>query len=171
MTGHAGADTVWLSFETPPTRAQIFQLAGTLSGHVGVSATASGVGGFITVAHEARDTLEAAIKLHPSGGVETFHSRALITTLLASSPRRARRFAQVMLGPLALDSPEAERLRSTLRAYYACGGSKVAASSTLLVHEKTVAYRLRQASRQLGVSIDDHRVDTEAALSVLSVMR
>lgn len=171
LNGHAGVDIVWLSFDTEPARAQIYQLARTLSGHVGVSATASGVDGFVTVAHEARDTLNAAIKLHPSGGVATFHNSALITTLLASSPLRARRFAEVILGPLAVDSPEAERLRTTLYAYYACGGSKVAASSILLVHEKTVAYRLRQASRQLGISIDTHRVDIEAALSVLSATR
>ena len=72
----------------------------------------------------------------------------------------------IVLGPLAADTTEADRLRITLQAYFASGGSKAGASSRLLVHEKTVAYRLRQAAKLLGVSIDDNRLDLEAALSV-----
>lgn len=170
LNAYVGIDIVWLSFDVPPSHTQLDDLARSLHGRTsaGISAVAQGVDGFTVVAHEAHDTLNTVTRLHPSGGVATFHGTALITTLLAASPSRTRRFAEVVLGPLAQDGEEAERLRATLRAYYACGASKIAASSTLSVHEKTVAYRLRQASRLLGQSIDTNRVDIEAALAALA---
>jgi len=74
----------------------------------------------------------------------------------------------VVLGPLAESSPEAERLRTTLRVYFACHESKASASVRLGIHEKTVAYRLRRATELLGGPIERRRVELEAALLILA---
>jgi DNA-binding PucR family transcriptional regulator len=90
---------------------------------------------------------------------------------LLADPDRAQRFAHVVLGPLAEDSPEAERLRETLRAYFACQESKAAASTELRVHQKTVAYRLRRAAELLGGSVEARKTELDAALMILDTLR
>jgi hypothetical protein len=167
LNDHRGSDMVWIAFSDPPPRARIEATVADLASQLFVAAsdTAPGVEGFATVTLEAQDTMGALVTLKPDGGTATFRRVSLMATLLAA-PIRARRFAEVVLGPLAADTTEADRLRITLQAYFASGGSKAGASSRLLVHEKTVAYRLRQAAKLLGVSIDDNRLDLEAALSV-----
>ncbi|QZS52604.1 PucR family transcriptional regulator [Rhodococcus opacus] len=171
LEGYDGTQLLWISPSTPPEH-ELLQRLGAAAGPgqlVAVSDVAAGREGFAAVAREARDTLHVLERLHPTGGVATFRQVALLVTLLAE-PDRARRFADVILGPLSARTDDAERMRTTLRAYFGCGGSKIAASSVLHLHEKTVAYRLRRATKLLGVSIDEHRLDLEAALSVFAAL-
>ncbi|MFC9355208.1 PucR family transcriptional regulator [Rhodococcus sp. NPDC057014] len=171
LEGYDGTQMLWISPTAPPDHELLHRLGASVGPGklVAVSDVATGREGFVAVAREARDTLHVLERLHPAGGAVTFRQAALLVTLLAE-PDRARRFAEVILGPLSARTDDAERMRTTLRAYFGCGGSKIAASSVLHLHEKTVAYRLRRATNLLGVSIDEHRLDLEAALSVFAAM-
>lgn len=171
LEGDDGTQVLWISPSTPPDHDLVQRLgeSGGTGWYVAISDVATGRDGFVAVAREARDTLHVLERIQPAGGVATFRQLALLVTLLAE-PDRARRFAEVILGPLSAGTDDAERMRMTLRAYFGCGSSKIAASSVLHLHEKTVAYRLRRATKLLGVSIDEHRLDLEAALSVFAAL-
>lgn len=84
----------------------------------------------------------------------------------------AARVADV-LGDLALDDEQHERLRDTVGAYLRGGGSLAAAAAELHLHKNTVQYRLRRAEevrgRPLGVS-DADRLDVEVALHACRVL-
>lgn len=162
-----GVDIVWLSTERkidPSTVAQECRdVAGATT--IGVSGAAQGPTGIAVAGHEAKDTLSAVSD--DTAGPVLFRDIAVHVRLM-SDPCRAMRLAQVVLGPLADQGEEAARMRRTLRAYYACGGNKTAAGSLLHLHEKTVAYRLRAVSRAVGISIDEGRLNLEAALTMFA---
>ncbi|MGW0036508.1 PucR family transcriptional regulator [Gordonia sp. NPDC003376] len=164
-----GADILWLSGDQPPDPDIVAKEAVTETGgeFLGISGVASGPAGFATVGREAVDTLRVLTRTNGAAHVATFRSVAVSATL-AADDARAQRLARVVLGPLSAADGEAQRLRATLRCYFACGGSKAAAGAVLHLHEKTVAYRLRRAARILGVSIEADRLNLEAALSVLA---
>lgn len=165
---HADVHLLWCSLDAPLRTAELDALCIGMPErlHVAISDTAPGMAGFLAVATEAEDTLQALVRLRPSGGAATYRELALAATLLADG-RRARRMAEVALGPLAAQTPEAERLRATLRAYFACEESKASAGAALQIHEKTVAYRLRRATALLGMPVEQRRAVLEAALLVL----
>jgi len=133
--------------------------------HLVVSDVGHGRAGFLLAAQQARETLGALRRLRPDGGAATYRQLALSSTLLAD-PARAHRFAVAVLGPLAGDNTEAQRLRDTLRIYFTCQESKAATSQRLGIHEKTVAYRLRKAAELLGAPVEAQRMELEAALLV-----
>jgi sugar diacid utilization regulator len=119
------------------------------------------------VARAATERLQALIRIRPEGGAGTYRELALASTLLADRVR-AGRFARAVLGPLAADTAEAERLRATLRASFARQENKAAAGARLRIHEKTVAYRLRRAAALVGGPVEGRRAELEAALMVLA---
>ena len=73
--------------------------------------------------------------------------------------------------PLADDSDRSSQLRETLRAYMQAGGRKSGAAALLGLHEKTVAYRLRNAEAALGGHERAYRADVSAALLVHAALR
>ena len=168
---YQGSHLLWISTKNPIPQKVWSNLTSKPSAglHVAVSDVGHGAEGFVVVAHEACETANALARIDPSGGAATFRHMALTVTLLAD-PVRARRFSNVVLGPLALKTVEAERMRKTLEAYFRCGSSKISASAVLHVHEKTVATRLRHATDLIGSSIDAKRPELEAALAVFSAL-
>ncbi len=52
------------------------------------------------------------------------------------------------------DADRNSRLRHTLRAYYACGGSVSKTAETLFLHRNSVRYRLDRVRALLGADID-----------------
>jgi hypothetical protein len=129
-----------------------------------------GVTNLISAAEDVRAGLEILPLTSPQGGAVAHSEIALVTTLLAD-PARATRFARSVLGSLADDTDRSARLRATLSAYFAAAERKAGAAALLGIHEKTVAYRLRTAERELGTSILAHRTDIEAALLVRATQR
>jgi len=158
---------VWLAFERPPTDRvkTALEEALALPDPVGTGEPASGIAGFRTTYREALDARRIAV-LRGSSGV-TKHREVALLAVLCADPERARALALSELGPLAAtDDDTMERLRETLTAYLGCGESHVGAAQQLFVHQKTVAYRIRQAEALLGRRIGDRRVELEAALLV-----
>ena len=69
-----------------------------------------------------------------------------------------------VLGGLATDDEQHERLRETVRSYLGAGGSLAAAAAELHLHKNSVQYRLRRAEQARGRSLSDGRLDLEVAL-------
>ncbi|MGQ0846825.1 MAG: PucR family transcriptional regulator [Sporichthyaceae bacterium] len=124
---------------------------------------------FVAAATEASDALAALERTKPTGGATTYADIALLATLLADDDR-ARRFARSVLGPLAVETAHAERLRDTLRAYFEAGERKAAAAAVLGIHEKTVAQRLHRVEQELGEEITARRNELETALLVFGAL-
>lgn len=160
---------VWLAFERDPLPRvkEALEEALTLPDPVGTGSPAPGLAGFRSSYREALDARRIAV-LRGSSGVTRHRDVALLAVLCADPERaRARALAVGELGPLAQAGDDTmERLRETLTAYLACGESHVGAAQRLFVHQKTVAYRIRQAEALLGRRIGDRRVELEAALLV-----
>lgn len=158
---------VWLAFERDPLPRvkEALEEALTLPDPVGTGSPAPGLEGFRSSYREALDARRIAV-LRGSSGV-TRHRDVALLAVLCADPERARALAVGELGPLAQAGDDTmERLRETLTAYLACGESHVGAAQRLFVHQKTVAYRIRQAEALLGRRIGDRRVELEAALLV-----
>jgi hypothetical protein len=135
-----------------------------VEGPVGLSEPAAGLDGFRTAYREALDAQRVAV-LRGATGITRHRDVALLAVLVADQ-ERARALARSELGPLAVEDEVTCRLRETLRAYLACGESHVGAAERLFVHQKTVAYRIRQAEQILGRKVAERRTELEAALLV-----
>ncbi|MFJ9381225.1 PucR family transcriptional regulator [Streptomyces sp. NPDC101455] len=92
-----------------------------------------------------------------------------LDVLLLQAPEAARRFVEDELGPLAEDSPSADRLRQTVVASYNFG-SHVQTAMALGVHEHTVRNRLRRAEELLGHSLGERRTELQIALRLRATM-
>ncbi|MGB7113512.1 MAG: helix-turn-helix domain-containing protein, partial [Mycobacterium sp.] len=69
-----------------------------------------------------------------------------------------------VLGNLASDDENDERLRETLRVYLGCGSSYKVAAEELNLHFNTVKYRVGRAVARRGRDIGSDRLDVEVAL-------
>ncbi|MEA2171735.1 MAG: hypothetical protein QOF76_5035, partial [Solirubrobacteraceae bacterium] len=162
---HDGGHVLWLGADTPPAPERLAAIEGLLAGieePVGRSECSPGIEGFRTAHREALDAQRVGL-LRRTGGVTRHRDVALLSVLCADT-KRARALARAELGPLVEDDEVTERLRETLTAYLAHGESHVAAAQELFVHQKTVAYRIRQAEGLLGRKVGDRRAELEAAL-------
>ena len=86
--------------------------------------------------------------------------------LLGSSIPSIRDWVGDVLGPLATDSENDARLRTTLRVFLMCGSSYKAAATELNLHFNSVKYRVGRAVERRGRPIEDDRLDVELALLV-----
>ena len=158
--------TIWLAFGADPSARQLAAVERLLGEHgaVGLSEPAAGADGFRAASREAADARRIAM-LRGSTGVTHHRDVALLAVLCADS-ERARALALAELGPLARDDEASARLRQTVATFLECGESHVAAAAKLFVHQKTVAYRVRQAESLLGRKLCERRTELEAALLV-----
>jgi hypothetical protein len=93
-----------------------------------------------------------------------------LVSLLASDLPRARVFVATQLGPLAVPTEPAERLRETVRAYLAAGCSSTRVAKELFVHQNTVANRVKRAEELLGRRVTDSSIELTCALSLVSAL-
>lgn len=84
--------------------------------------------------------------------------------LLGVDMAQARSWVQLVLGPLATDSEQDERLRETLRLFLHAGSSFKGASDLMNLHANSVKYRVQRAIERRGAPIDEDRLDVEIAL-------
>lgn len=170
--------TAWVWITTAPERLPIdvSRLQPAVQRIPGVRVSlgepAAGVGGFRRTHEQA-----GAVRIVASTAT-TRHGRAVfygddgmaITALLARDLPSTRRWVSEVLGPLAADTPAAERLRETVRVYVRTGGSYVQASEELVLHRNTIKYRLQKAEEERGRPLSDGRLDLELALHVCHVL-
>jgi DNA-binding PucR family transcriptional regulator len=69
-----------------------------------------------------------------------------------------------VLGGLAADTENDQRLRQTLRVFLRCGSSYKQAAEELDLHFNTVKYRIGRAVARRGKPIEGDRLDVELAL-------
>jgi DNA-binding PucR family transcriptional regulator len=159
----AEAHALWAWFATPDLPA----LEAALGEHetlavatLALGDAATGIDGFTDSHREAQLALRQG-----RGERRLVRYRDLgAAALLASDPRRARRFSARELGALAASDPATSRLRATVGVLLQENGNQASTARRLGVHVNTVAYRLRRAEELLGRSLTDRRFDLEAAL-------
>ncbi|MCW3040262.1 MAG: hypothetical protein JWM31_2167 [Solirubrobacterales bacterium] len=161
-----GATLAWLA-PAPSEHGAVDRLLALVPAGLWCAAALAGPGldEFLDGARNAREALDVIQRTHPDGHTTMHTDIALLGTLLGDE-RSARRFVRAVLGPLADDSDRSRQLRDTLRAYTQAGGRKSGAAGLLGLHEKTVAYRLRNAETALGGPDRAYRPDVIAALLV-----
>lgn len=140
----------------------------------GVPATVSeahaGVDGFRATLAEAVDAERIRAAWDRPGSPSVVHHRDVgLEILLMRDPKQARLFVERELGPLALDSLEADRLRETLEASFRFG-SHVAAAEHLQLHEHTVRNRLHKAEELLGHSMSERRTELQVAARLMRLL-
>jgi hypothetical protein len=132
-----------------------------------VSSSGKGVAGF----------RETYVQLTRIGSVQTQfanppavlqYADVRLEALILDNPAEAALFVRSELGRLADDSASAERLRSTLAAWYETG-SYVRAAARLQLHEHTVRNRLLRIEEILGRSVDERRLELHMALRLRQV--
>ena len=109
---------------------------------------APGVDGFRRTHFQAVEAYRVA-RLGPSRPVTTFFDVGLIA-ITTQDPAQARDFVASELGPLADRQERSAQLRETVRVYFESGQNAVACAARLGIHDRTVAYRVRQVEELLG---------------------
>ena len=100
----------------------------------------------------------------------TSYARVELVSLLASDLPRARAFVADRLGPLASTAEPAERLRDTVLAFLASGGSATRVAKDLYVHQNTVVYRVKKAEEMLGRKVTENPIELVGALTLAAAL-
>jgi len=138
------------------------------SARISFGEPAAGVAGFRTSHRQARDAHRVALR---SGSREqpVRYDDVALESLVAGDEDRAAVFVARELRGIDGDDARSQRLRATLRAYFATGQNASSAAAMLGVHEHTVAYRLRTIEVALGRPVTTRRAELETALRLLEL--
>ncbi|MHA3700701.1 PucR family transcriptional regulator [Jatrophihabitans sp. YIM 134969] len=109
----------------------------------------------------------ARVHLQP---LTRYASVALEALVLRDLPS-ARDFVAEQLGALYTADDKSRTLRETLRAYFANGQNAALTASSIGVHERTVAYRLRSAEKVLRRPIAMSRDELSMALRLYDLLQ
>jgi DNA-binding PucR family transcriptional regulator len=74
------------------------------------------------------------------------------------------------LGPLASSDEPAERLRETVLAFLASGGSATRVAKELYIHQNTVGYRVKRAEELLGRRVTESPIELTCALTLAAAL-
>ncbi|MDF2825962.1 MAG: hypothetical protein K0R68_3370, partial [Mycobacterium sp.] len=130
----------------------------------------TGIDGFRTTLHEATDAEKIRAAWDRPGAPSVVHHNDVgLEILLMRDPKLARQFVERELGPLALDTVDAARLRETLEASFRFG-SHVAAAEYLQLHEHTVRNRLHKAEELLGHPVGERRTELQVAARLMRLL-
>jgi DNA-binding PucR family transcriptional regulator len=132
---------------------------------VAVGDPAAGLDGFRQTHQQALRAQGVAVVARPGTQVTTFAEVGPIA-LLSPDLDSTRGWIWHVLGDLADDNENSERLRKTLRVFLATNGSYQTAGDRLAIHKNTVQYRIRKAQEAIGHPNQDHRSDVELALRI-----
>jgi PucR C-terminal helix-turn-helix domain/GGDEF-like domain len=135
---------------------------------VSIGDPAAGSAGFRRSHRQARDAHAVALRARPEGALVRYDEVAL-ESLIGSDDGRADDFIARELRGLDGADARSDRLRETLRAYFASGQNASAAAALLGVHEHTVSYRLRTIEERLGRPVTARRAELETALRLLKL--
>jgi DNA-binding PucR family transcriptional regulator len=126
---------------------------------------ASGVEGFRLTHRQARQAQIVAMAAEPQARARVTESAQVgVVALMCADLDAVRAWVHHVLGTLAIDNEGNARMRETVRAFLAAGGSYTAAAQQLMLHKNTVQYRIRKAEEARGRPLTDGRLDVEVAL-------
>jgi hypothetical protein len=168
-SGAASFDVWWGSFDGIGT-APLERYAPPEGVRIAYGRPAHGIAGFRRSHEEAVQAARVAAVGRAPGSALTGYAQVELVSLLAGDLPRARAFVAHRLGPLAADSEPAARLRETVRAYLAAGGSAKRAAPELYVHQNTVAYRVKRAEELLGRRVSEDPVELICALTLAGTL-
>jgi DNA-binding PucR family transcriptional regulator len=129
-----------------------------------------GLEGFRRSHEEAVHAARVVSLARGATGPVTGYAQVELVSLLACDLPRARAFVASRLGPLASTSESAQRLRETVRAFLAAGGSATRVARELYVHQNTVAYRVKRAEELLGRRVTEDTVELTCALALAATL-
>jgi DNA-binding PucR family transcriptional regulator len=131
-----------------------------------IGTMASGVEGFRRSHREAQGARAVAMASgqHERMVISASDPGLSIAALLGGDVAYAREWVDEVLGDLAADSENDERLRETLRVFLGCGSSYKMAAEELAMHFNTVKYRVGRAEARRGRPIAEDRLAVELAL-------
>lgn len=152
----APATDALASYEPPP---------GVL---VAFGSVGHGIAGFRSSHLEALQAARIG-SLAPGSAVTGYEKVELVSLLTGDLPR-ARAFVSRQLGPLASTAEPAGRLRETVLAFLASGGSATRVAKELYVHQNTVAYRVKRAEELLGHKVTERPTELICALTLAGVL-
>jgi DNA-binding PucR family transcriptional regulator len=168
-SGAASFDVWYGSFDAPDTKA-LQRYAPPDGLRVAFGGPAHGVAGFRRCHDEAVQAARVASLARATGAPVTAYADVELVSLLARDLPRARTFVANRLGPLGAPGEPTERLRQTVRAFLAAGGSAKRAAEQLYVHQNTVAYRVKRAEELLGRSVTEDPVELICALTLAATL-
>ncbi|MBV9319450.1 MAG: helix-turn-helix domain-containing protein [Mycobacterium sp.] len=135
---------------------------------VAIGTMGAGVGGFRQSHHEAEGARRVAIigaRSEPTV-IAAADAGLSIAALLGDDVPHTRAWVTKVLGDLAADNENDQRLRETLRVFLGCGGSYKSAAEELDMHFNTVKYRVGRAEARRGRSVAEDRLAVELALLI-----
>ena len=160
----------WLPFRAEPSDAAARVCAYAqkqLDGpSLAIGTMATGVEGFRRSHREAQGARAVAMASgqHERMVISASDPGLSIAALLGGDVAYAREWVDEVLGDLAADSENDERLRETLRVFLGCGSSYKMAAEELAMHFNTVKYRVGRAEARRGRPIAEDRLAVELAL-------
>ncbi|MEU0227250.1 helix-turn-helix domain-containing protein [Streptomyces sp. NPDC006284] len=138
--------------------------------HIACGTVREGLEGFRQSHHEA-EQVARLIRMNPRKGGAAVHYRDVdVTALLSDDLAAAQRFVHDELGPLAVDTPHGEQLRTTLRQYLLCERSLTTAAARLHVARNTVTYRVKRAQELIGHDLTGRLLQVMTALETAHVL-
>jgi GGDEF-like domain/PucR C-terminal helix-turn-helix domain len=160
----------WLPYRAAaaeaPANVRKFTLARPDSPSVAIGTMASGVEGFRQSHREAKTARSVAlIAKRPAPTVIAATDPGLsVMARLGGDVAGTRDWVAAVLGNLATDDENDERLRETLRVFLGSGCSYKVAAEELNLHFNSVKYRVGRAIARRGREIGSDRLDVELAL-------
>ncbi|ORI21321.1 CdaR family transcriptional regulator [Rhodococcus erythropolis] len=133
---------------------------------VAVGASGYGMEGFARSHREALAAQRVAVRSGGSPGI-TVYEDVQVPCLLTEDLGELRELVARELKGLAGADGVTTRIRDTVRVYYENNCTAAATAAALGLHKNTVRYRLDQAEKLLGRSVDQRRLPTELALIAL----
>jgi DNA-binding PucR family transcriptional regulator len=160
----------WLPYRAAvtdvPAKVREFTLTRPDSPSVAIGTMVKGVEGF-RQSHREADTARsvAVIAKRPAPLVIAATDPGLsVVARLGGDVADTRDWVAAVLGDLATDQENDERLRETLRVFLGCGSSYKVAAEELNLHFNSVKYRVGRAVARRGREIGTDRLDVELAL-------
>lgn len=169
--------TAWVWFgrgadETVPSAQAIRQVVSRYpGGRIAVGRLRRGVTGFRESHRQAQAAREVAAVSRTGQQLVAHEDRAVaVVSMLLHDLDALTGWVTETLGPLAANTDSAARLRETLLAFLASGGSSQATAEQLTMHRNTVKYRVDRAVELRGRPLDEDRLDVELALEVIRLL-
>lgn len=133
--------------------------------------TCAGVEGFRQSHRQANAVREILSVARAGHQVHSHEDRAvsIVSMMVDDIPDLSSWVADV-LGPLADNTDNAARLRTTLLAFLTSGGNYQQTADQLTLHRNTVKYRIGRAIEARGRKMADDRLDLELALNVVDIL-
>lgn len=129
-----------------------------------------GLKGFRRTHLQASHARRIASLTGPHGGPLTHYRDVAVAALASADVEHAASFVTRVLGPLAAADEDTYRVATTLAVYLQENRSRARAARRLTVHPNTVSYRVNQAERILGRSIDTETLELSVALALLPAL-